>query len=123
MPGLNYTRANLSDLPDEAIRRIAEAKDVATCRARIAQALEEANLKIVDDIKKPSFRRYSSMIKPYSKSVVLGGGMVLYPMASDKVEEAGELIKIAMQRAEDAAFESGYLTAKGEIRLALGLAS
>ena len=123
MPGLNYTRANLNDLPDEAIRRIAEAKDVAVRRARIAQALEEAGLKIVDDIKKPTFRRYSLMVKPYSKSVVLGGGMVLYPMDPDKVEEAGELIKIAMQRAEDAAFESGYLTAKGEIRHALGLAS
>lgn len=63
----------------------------------------------------------SAMVRPYEKSVVLGGAITLFPVAPSVTQAFARQIRTAMERAEDAAYKQGVEDARKEMRKALGL--
>lgn len=62
-------------------------------------------------------------VTAHSKSVVLGGGRVLFPVPPEHTEEFAARIRDAMQQAEKAAYEAGVDHARQAIRTAMGVES
>lgn len=120
-----FTRALLREIDDVDIRRIVDAKDVGVARNRIAEALEQSGMEIVeaDRPKLSKYTRRSTNIRPHDKSIVLGGGKTLYPIPEGETEQIAAMIEEAMRQAENAAFRNGYEQAQTYIRRALGIAT
>jgi hypothetical protein len=66
-------------------------------------------------------RPYASMVKAYPKSIVLGGGDVLYPVVEGRIEQQAEIIRKVIRRAEEAAYERGREDALRGVRKAMGV--
>lgn len=64
---------------------------------------------------------YADMVRPYEKSVVLGGAIVLFPIDPALTQGFATQIRMAIERAEDAAFRAGYEKARSDIRKSLGM--
>lgn len=64
---------------------------------------------------------YADMVRPYEKSVVLGGAIVLFPIEPSLTQGFATQIQMAIERAEEAAFQKGYEKARSDIRKALGV--
>lgn len=64
---------------------------------------------------------YADMVRAHEKSVVLGGSMVLFPVPESLTNAFAQQIKLAIQRAEAAAYKKGRADAQAEIRKAIGL--
>lgn len=125
MTGNTFTRAFLREIDDVDIRRIVDANDVGVARSRIAEALEQKGFEIVeaDRPKLSKYSRRSNCIQPHAKSVVLGGGKVLFPIPEGESEQIAAMIEEVMRQAEDAAFRNGFEQAQEYIRRALGIKS
>jgi len=64
---------------------------------------------------------YADMVRAYEKSVVLGGAIVIFPVDPSLTQGFATQIKMAIKRAENAAFKAGYEKARSDIRAALGV--
>lgn len=64
---------------------------------------------------------YSVAVKAHEKSVVLGAGLVLYPVGPEHAEAFAEEIRLTIKRAERAAYRKGVRDAQLAMRQALGL--
>jgi hypothetical protein len=64
---------------------------------------------------------YTRHVKAHEKSVVLGGAIVLYPVEPSVTQAFARQIRMAIERAEDAAYRQGQEDARREMRQALGL--
>lgn len=64
---------------------------------------------------------YADMVRPYEKSVVLGGAIVLFPVEPSLAQGFATQIRMAIERAEKAAYRAGYEKAREDIRKSLGL--
>lgn len=67
-----------------------------------------------------SFSRAKS-IKAHSKSIVMGGGSVLFPIDTSNIERLAEIITKVVIEAEQAAYDRGYDDAQSSMRSALGI--
>lgn len=76
---------------------------------------------MADELKK--IRSYSAAVKAHEKSVVLGAGLVLYPVAPDHTEQFAENVRLTVKRAERAAYRKGVRDAQLAMRQALGLST
>lgn len=72
-----------------------------------------------DELKK--IGSYSLDVKAHEKSVVLGAGLVLHPVAPEHTEDFAENIRLTIKRVERAAYRKGKRDAQFEMRQALGL--
>lgn len=61
------------------------------------------------------------MVEGHSKSIVLGGGVVLFPMTDEAIHTNAAKIKAVIADAEIEAFDRGYAAAQLAIRRAAGL--
>lgn len=68
----------------------------------------------------PTFA-YSRMVRPYEKSIVLGGALTLFPVPESLVQGHARVIRTAMERAERRAFEEGKAAAQSAMRKAIGV--
>lgn len=64
---------------------------------------------------------YSRMVRPYEKSVVLGGAITLFPVEPSLTNGFATQIKMAIERAEAAAYEQGVRDAQAAMRKAIGV--
>lgn len=64
---------------------------------------------------------YADHVEAHEKSVVLGGAIVLFPVDPSVTQSFARQIKMAIERAENAAFKRGYEKARAEVRSALGI--
>lgn len=64
---------------------------------------------------------YADMVEAHEKSVVLGGAITLFPVAPSVTQAFARQIKMAISRAENAAFKLGYEKAQADMRAALGI--
>lgn len=63
----------------------------------------------------------SGMVKPHAKSIVLGGGVTLFPIPEGESEQMAALIRRVIEEAEKIAYARGYGDAQQEMRRALGV--
>ena len=64
---------------------------------------------------------YSKMVRPYEKSVVMGGVISLFPVESALTREFARNIVMAMERAENNAYECGIRDAQAAFRKSIGI--
>lgn len=64
---------------------------------------------------------YAKMVKPHSKSIVLGGARVLFPVDTDSTAPFAQIIAKAISVAEQRAYKLGREDAQLEMRKALGV--
>ena len=66
---------------------------------------------------------YSHMVKAHQKSVVLGGGYVLFPVDPEHTEAFAETIRLAIKRAERRAYQKGVRETQLAMRQAMGIST
>lgn len=64
---------------------------------------------------------YYRMVKGHTKSIVLGGGHVLFPLVHTNIENLTNTLQAFIKDAETHAYERGYADAQSAIRKSLGL--
>lgn len=66
---------------------------------------------------------YSRMVEAHEKSVVLGGAIVLFPVSPSLTNGFANQIRMAIERAENAAYEAGARDAQAMMRKAMGVSA
>lgn len=64
---------------------------------------------------------YADMVESHEKSVTLGGSLSLFPVQPGLPQAYARNIRMAIKRAEDAAYERGRRDAQALFRSAIGL--
>lgn len=64
---------------------------------------------------------YASMVVAHEKSVTLGGAINLFPVPESLTQAFARNVRMAIERAEEAAYRQGWTDAQAEMRKALGL--
>jgi len=64
---------------------------------------------------------YSRMVEAHEKSVTLGGAITLFPVCPSLTSAFAAQIGMAIERAENAAYEAGARDAQAMMRKALGI--
>lgn len=76
----------------------------------------------MDDVLK-RIGSYSHMVKAHEKSVVLGGGYVLFPVEPGQTENIAVIVRLAIQRAERRSYQRGVRDTQLAMRQAMGLST
>lgn len=63
---------------------------------------------------------YSRMVEAHEKSVTLGGAITLFPIEPSVTNAFATQIKMAIERAENRAYEQGVADAQTAMRKAIG---
>lgn len=66
---------------------------------------------------------YATMVEAHEKSVTLGGAISLFPVCPSLTSSFATNIRMAIQRAENAAYEAGARDAQAMMRKSLGIQS